>query len=359
MRPTAGAATATATARNRPLSRRSSGSGRRRSRSTRRTARPENAAIEPRARPICPISAFVDAELRRHRRHREGRDLRQQERARTAIPGTRAAPKREIQAGVLAAALAGKDVYVGGGDYARVETVSGVDVYGGYLSTHLASDASTRGRGSSGLPEAVLATGDTVVLQLIDRRRSRRHRSGLDRLRRSARSAAPDVDAAARRTSIANPGVDRRSRRPRRLSSGMSGGDGGRGESRVVRLPRSARIGGPGGAQPGRLSRAATAGAAGLERLDRDGGDGYPGKPDNSRWRSGGANGNPGKPGLRGSRRRARACRGKPRQRRHAPACDSAQRTWAGNRRHGRHVRRSAARAVAAAAVAAARKAAS
>ncbi len=50
-------------------------------------------------------------------------------------PGTRTAPKFTIQAGIVAAALAGQDVYVAGGEYARVETASGVDIYGGYLST--------------------------------------------------------------------------------------------------------------------------------------------------------------------------------------------------------------------------------
>src|SRR5262245_52374067 len=48
--------------------------------------------------------------------------------------GTKAAPKREIKAAVTAAALAGKDVYAAAGDYDnRVETVSGVNIYGGYV----------------------------------------------------------------------------------------------------------------------------------------------------------------------------------------------------------------------------------
>ena len=81
-------------------------------------------------------------------------------------PGTRAAPKQTIQAGVVAAALAGKDVYVASGDYGRIETVSGVDIYGGYLPTTWARNVDARTR-IVGRPEAVLASGDSVTLQLM------------------------------------------------------------------------------------------------------------------------------------------------------------------------------------------------
>src|SRR5262245_14322660 len=47
-------------------------------------------------------------------------------------PGTKAAPKREIQSAIILAAATGKDVYVAAGFYGRVVLTSGVDVYGGY-----------------------------------------------------------------------------------------------------------------------------------------------------------------------------------------------------------------------------------
>ena len=61
---------------------------------------------------------------------------------------------------ILAASLSGKDVYVTGGEFGRVETAGGVDIYGGYLATtwQRRLDARTR---IAGTPEAVLATGDT------------------------------------------------------------------------------------------------------------------------------------------------------------------------------------------------------
>ena len=83
----------------------------------------------------------------------------------------RGLPKQTIQAGVVAAALAGKDVYVASGDYGRVETVSGVDICGGYLPTTWARNVGARTR-IVGRPEAVLASGDSVVLRLDDARRA-------------------------------------------------------------------------------------------------------------------------------------------------------------------------------------------
>jgi hypothetical protein len=63
-------------------------------------------------------------------------------------PGTRAASKRDIQAAVLVAALADKDVYVAGSDYGRFETASGVDVYGAGTSRRRGSAGPTFARGS-------------------------------------------------------------------------------------------------------------------------------------------------------------------------------------------------------------------
>jgi hypothetical protein len=81
-------------------------------------------------------------------------------------PGTRARPKRQIDA-AIAAAPVGTDVYAAAGAYQRVRLKTGVDVYGGY-------DAATWKRSLTlvtqitGVPEAVYAFGDTgVVLQLL------------------------------------------------------------------------------------------------------------------------------------------------------------------------------------------------
>ena len=81
-------------------------------------------------------------------------------------PGTMAKPKRTLNAAVLAAAAAKKDVYAAAGLYERVDLVSGVGIYGGY-----AADWSSRGATPTvvnGGPEAALADGDTgVTIQLV------------------------------------------------------------------------------------------------------------------------------------------------------------------------------------------------
>jgi hypothetical protein len=78
-------------------------------------------------------------------------------------PGTRAAPKREIQAAVVAAALAGKDVYAAAGNYTHIDLATGVGIYGGY-------DAGTWTRAVPlvtsivGRPEGIYAARATVVV---------------------------------------------------------------------------------------------------------------------------------------------------------------------------------------------------
>ena len=82
-------------------------------------------------------------------------------------PGTKAAPKREIDAAVVAAAAQGKDVLAAVGLYQRVKAASGVGIYGGY-------DAKSWSRSTdlftviSGFPEGIVADKATgVVLQLM------------------------------------------------------------------------------------------------------------------------------------------------------------------------------------------------
>ncbi len=235
-------------------------------------------------------------------------------------PGTRAAPKREIQTAVLAAALAGKDVYAASGDYGRVETVSGADIYGGYVATTWRRNADARTRIVGG-PEAVVAAGDTVTLQLLTVvglsggpgasaygiRAVAGSNLTLQRVAQFAGSGMDGVDGA-------------------RGVNGVSGGDGGRGEAGSC----DTEVGGLGG------SRGASAagfpgghgGRGGLERLDRDGGAGYAGAT-GVPGGAGGLNGNPGKLGQRGTNGAPGASGTQGRGGVSVPAI-AAQRTWQG-----------------------------
>jgi hypothetical protein len=81
--------------------------------------------------------------------------------------GTKAQPKREIQAAVLAGSLTGRYVLAAGGDYTAVQAATGVSIYGGYdpASWARSNDQSTA---IIGPPQGVLADGDTnVTLQLL------------------------------------------------------------------------------------------------------------------------------------------------------------------------------------------------
>jgi len=82
-------------------------------------------------------------------------------------PGTRLAPKREIDAAVVTAAASGKDVLAAAGSYGRVRAATNVSVYGGY-------DPGTWARRLTlvtsiiGSPEGIYAEKATgVVLQLL------------------------------------------------------------------------------------------------------------------------------------------------------------------------------------------------
>ena len=84
-----------------------------------------------------------------------------------AAPGTRAAPKREINAAVAIAAANDRYVLATDGSYGRVVAATGVAIYGGYDRTTWAR--STSGTTAIvGAPEGVLAVGATgVLLQLV------------------------------------------------------------------------------------------------------------------------------------------------------------------------------------------------
>ena len=207
-------------------------------------------------------------------------------------PGTRAAPKETIQAGIVAAALAGKDVYVASGDYGRVGTVSDVDIYGGYLPNTWARNVDARTR-IVGQPEAVLASGDSVLLQLMT----------LVGLNGGPGSSAYGLRAVAgsrltlqRVTSIANGGVA--GTNGATGANGVAGGNGGRGVTGSCDTEFGGEPGGPGASPAG--FPGGQGGHGGIERLDHDGGVGWTGAV-GTLGGAGGLNGNPGKPGQRGA----------------------------------------------------------
>jgi hypothetical protein len=85
-----------------------------------------------------------------------------------ANPGTRAAPKRQIDAAVAAAAASGRYVLAAAGTYGSVEAQKDVGVYGGYDEADWSRRGTTSITRIVGIPQGVRATGATgVVLQLL------------------------------------------------------------------------------------------------------------------------------------------------------------------------------------------------
>ncbi|MDQ3669190.1 MAG: hypothetical protein M3377_02750, partial [Actinomycetota bacterium] len=215
-------------------------------------------------------------------------------------PGSKAQPKRQIQAAVDVAA--GKDRYVlaAAGSYARVATATGVGIYGGYdaASWSRKADLVTSIAGS---PEGVYAEGaKDVVLQLLSVRGISGGESAYgiraisDSSLRLERVTVVAGDAA---TGVA--GVNGLQGAP-----GSSGQAGGRGAcDSFVRA-----IGGAGGASP--VSRDGGKGGNGYYEIDGEdgakglvgtqGGEGGNGGQPASNGRRG-ANGTEGAPGVRGS----------------------------------------------------------
>lgn len=125
---------------------------------------PTNPLISPVA-PDLPDLAFVDSNC-------DGIDGTEKDaifvspRGNDANPGTKAAPKREIQAAVTAAGTGGRYVIAAGGSYARVVVSTGAGVYGGYDPAGWARGGFTTQ--ITGSPEGVLADGAAGVrLQLV------------------------------------------------------------------------------------------------------------------------------------------------------------------------------------------------
>ncbi|MEJ7791884.1 MAG: hypothetical protein WKF65_07940 [Gaiellaceae bacterium] len=122
---------------------------------------PTNAAVNPRAADL-PDLLFVDSNC-------DGIDGTEANAifvspfGNDVAPGTKAAPKREINAALAVAAASGRYVLAAEGSYGRVVLISGVGIYGGY-------DRATWGRSADritlieGAPEAILAVGATGTL---------------------------------------------------------------------------------------------------------------------------------------------------------------------------------------------------
>ena len=126
---------------------------------------PQNAAVHPKAADL-PDLAFVDANC-------DGLDGTESNAifvsplGKDTNSGTKAAPKRQIQAAVAAAAQ-GRYVLAAAGAYTHVEARSGVDVYGGYDPANWSTRKSTLTAQIVGSPEGLLADGATdVTLQQL------------------------------------------------------------------------------------------------------------------------------------------------------------------------------------------------
>ncbi|MDP9293497.1 MAG: hypothetical protein M3O90_03580 [Actinomycetota bacterium] len=127
---------------------------------------PDNAAIKPGA-PDKPDLGFVDSNCDGIDGD-QGRAVFVSPAGSDANPGTRAAPKQTVQAGIDAAAGTGaKDVYVAAGSYSGAALADDVGVFGGYDPSTW-SRSLTAVSAISGAPQAALADGDTgVTLQLL------------------------------------------------------------------------------------------------------------------------------------------------------------------------------------------------
>jgi hypothetical protein len=217
-----------------------------------------------------------------------------------ANPGTKARPKREIQAAVDVAAASGKDVYAAGGTYGHVMAAADVDIYGGY-----AADTWSRSLAHFtsiiGAREGVLVQGIAgLVLQNLTVQGNasggasaygiRAIVGSSLRLQRVTVTAGDGAAGAPGANGTTSPG-----------SNGGKGANGGLGEC-DGNLYEGAPLGGAGGASP--VGRPGGRGGHGGEE-DRDGGAGetapfgVPGGPGGGG--SGGDYGDPGENGADGA----------------------------------------------------------
>jgi hypothetical protein len=224
-------------------------------------------------------------------------------------PGTKAKPKRQIQAAVLEASLRGKDVYAAVGEYGHVDVETGVAVYGGYDASSWARRAGepstviSSSHASSSWQEGVLADDERgVLLQLLTVRNTGTTQTTygiraingssltLQRVDVSAAAGGPGGPGGAGRSGT--PGAAGENGKPGHCDSnqtvssrwGGSGGDGG-----ASTIDRAGGRGGDGGDVEGFGAEGGNRGALG-ERLGLDGGTAG----------AGGGSGNPGGDGKPG-----------------------------------------------------------
>ncbi len=220
-----------------------------------------------------------------------------------ANPGTKAKPKREIQA-ALTAAVAGKKRYVlvAFGTYGHVQVATGVGIYGGYDPTSWAR----RDKFPDGLPliagspEGLLAVGaKDVVLQHLQIRGSNgageRSAYGI-RAINEASLTLQRVAVSAGAGAAGTPGATG--------ETGANGGAGGAGDVGLCDVGDADVPGGPSGPSPMERYLGGKGGDGGQSNFGRPGAPGgigggagnkAPGGP-------GGEDGNPGKPGGKGAR---------------------------------------------------------
>jgi hypothetical protein len=214
-----------------------------------------------------------------------------------ANPGTKARPKREIQAAIATVAAGnGRYVVAAAGDYRHVSAVSGIAVYGGYDSSTWSRRSISTPTTISGTPEGVLLVGDTnVLLQLVTVR-------GTADVARSAygiRALNGSSLTLQRVTVVASagvPGVPGSDGSP-----GLAGGAGGEGKPGQCDLSPGLVPGGSGGTSPAGVGPGGPGGRGGDGASEIDGGNGTAGAgAAGGIPGAGGKTGNPGKPGTNG-----------------------------------------------------------
>jgi hypothetical protein len=259
---------------------------------------PRNAAVHPGA-PDVPDLDFVDSNCDRIDGN-ESDAIFVAPGGLDTNPGTKADPKRELQA-ALAAASAGKkrQVLVAFGGYGQVKLVSGISIYGGYDPASWQRrdrfpDGLTVVRGS---PHGVLADGaKDVVLQhlrvsgvAVEDAPSARSAYGI--------RAVNGSDLTLQRVAVA-PGAGAAGSSGADGRRGLPGGDGGAGEPGSCD-GETTRRGGAGGTSPvGRTGGQGGRGSPGDIVIESApaGGGGAGGTPGGA----GGRDGNPGTPGASG-----------------------------------------------------------
>jgi hypothetical protein len=254
---------------------------------------PDDPAINP-AAPDTPDLSFVDSNC-------DGIDGTEKQaifaspNGKDTNPGTKAAPKREISAAVVAAAVADKDVYAAAGDYGRVTAATQVGVYGGYNATTWKRGL-TPATSIVGAPEGIYAAAATgVVLQHLTVRGQvaggqAASAYGIRLLNGSnVRLQRVLVTAGNGTAGVAGTGG----------VAGAKGGDGGTGREGACDYEDSFNLGGRGGSSPaGRLGGAG--GKGGYSGKGKDGADGDVGTPGGQGGAGGGDPGHAGNAGAAG-----------------------------------------------------------